>query len=130
MDHDEIFHNKTSKIKQWKKLRKIYGTTLEEEQYDDYADHEKEQWFNHPKITLYLRNELQPSPRDMKKFTDLFINAVPGNYYNLTHREVNHQDVFCPTDGTRKKAHDLFANPNATSYYALLTPSPEKFAKA
>ena len=62
----------------------------------------------------------------MKKWLEIFENAVPGNHHNMTHREVDHQDNFCPTGATRKKPVDYFAHPNATSYYSLLSPSKAK----
>ena len=62
IDHDEIFDNKTSKLEQWRKLRKLYSKPLMMEENLGYVDGSKNQWLHNPKLTLYLRNELSVTP--------------------------------------------------------------------
>ena len=126
LNFTEIFAGNQFEIVRWAEIRHAYTSTTEE---DRQASREEKQWFNHPVITLYLRNDINVSEEQLKTITTRFESSVPGNYYNATHQELDHQQPdFCP-ENTAEEVHDLFANPGAISFKELLTPSPERLER-
>ena len=125
INHDHVFRGYKPSIDLWRDMRPHYGVFLGDEA-EEQADAAKMQWFNRPIITLYMRNVSEASPLDLREYSDLFLDSVPGNNFVNTHMQVDHLDAeMCPQD-----IADIFSHPNATSYLALLNPSPSKFKEA